>query len=254
MSGIICGTLLAAILLVCVVVGEEEDFDGKRLLTRHCPQPKLQSVIPNIDCPGTLLQCARRARTVAQRQFAHERNHQGYAWGALVIRANSSISDHIASSMKAVKPNGWFCTALSESRIYVVHVFRTGYRFRNSSQDQWTYLANRPRPTQVCPLLQMKVYIDQYESPTNSSRFVSDLLHYVKGEYPLGQFEHEQWNVIVVTPHGRSLLEKDFDFSFPVYLYNGSGAWCMMSTRNGWLVIVAKIGYSDATEEGFARS
>lgn len=69
-----------------------------------------------------------------------------------------------------------------------------------------------------------------------------------------GQIIHEQWNVIVVTSQGRTLLERDFDFSFPIYHFDGLAAWCMTSMSNGWLAVIAKIGYIDANEEGFARS
>lgn len=149
--------VLVAIMSNAAASGNYGEIREERTPIRHCPLSKLQSVINNIDCSGTLLQCARLARAAAQRQFIDKGDHQGYAWGAVVIRSNSTVSDHIAWSMNAVKPSGWYCTTLSKSRTYVVHVFRTGYRYRNSTQDQWTYLVDHRHRDEVCPLLALKV-------------------------------------------------------------------------------------------------
>lgn len=149
--------LLVSVLSLATVSRNGDEVEDAGFFARHCPMAELREVIRDIECSGTPLQCARKARAAAQRQFANEPLHNGYAWGALVIRVNSSISNEIAFSMNAVKPSGWFCTALSKSKTYAVHVFRTGYRYRNSTQDQWTYLADRRRHTEICPLLALKV-------------------------------------------------------------------------------------------------
>jgi hypothetical protein len=254
-----CKSLLLAVhatVLLQLPFANSAEFvhlEKERFLARHCPLLQLRTVIPAIDCTGTPLQCARTARTVAQRQFTNDHS-RGYAWGAIAIRANSSFGSFASWSMKAVKPTGWYCTTLTKSKTFVVHVFRTGYRYRSSTHDQWTYLVHPHHRTEICPLLEVKAYIDQHGSPDNASCFVSDLLQFANSAHPPGQFHHDQWNVIAVAPQGRQLLTSDFDFSFPVYLHNGLGAWCMMSTSNGWLGIVVKIGYSDSAEEGFSHN
>uniref|UniRef100_A0A914XI73 Uncharacterized protein n=1 Tax=Plectus sambesii TaxID=2011161 RepID=A0A914XI73_9BILA len=179
----------------------------------------------------------------------------GYAWGAVAIQSNSTIGEMTAWSIKAVKPSGWFCTTLSKDGSFVVHIFRTGYRFRNSTQDQWTYLAQPRHSSEVCPLASIRRYVEQLGSqPKNASNFVNELVNFAKFAYPSGQFDHEQFNVMVVTSQGRKLLGREMDYSFPVYFYDGHGAWCMKSTANGWLVVVIKIGYEDPNEESFSHS